>query len=353
MGAARFQNESKRNLWVDLFKIVAAFFVVGIHCASSFGFDRGDQPVSILNASLFRVAVPFFLFVSAYFVSKKGQPIAYLKLSLRYAILYLVWTVIYLPIIVYQQFVPLAPAYHEGILPFIQRFLCSGSVTILWYLLGCSVGFALSGLARYLRIPMAIRLAISFAFFLVGAYGDSYYGILGAGLQSVYNAYFQWGQTTLNGLFFCWFFIELAAAFERLWSTHVATKPKLISCLVVLLLSIGMLALESCLLCLFSMPRDMNFLFSTFLVVPSLFALCLVLPSIGVKLPISLGAISSFVYLLQLYGLALYKIVFSNVAFMQNSIIKWIVVSILLLLAAALLSWLVGKIKKPWVKWLY
>ena len=330
-----------------------AFFVVGIHCANGFGFSADHQPISALNASIFRIAVPFFLFASAFFTAKKGLVSAFFKTALRYAILYAVWTIIYTPIIIYQQFLPFAPAYHEGILPFVHRTFCSGSVTLLWYLLGGAIGFILAALSRLLRMPMIVRLGFSFALFFVGAFGDSYFGFLPLPTQNIYQGYFSWGITTLNGFFYCWFFIELACFFAERRHFGYGQPPRVTVCLTLLVVSILLLLLESVLICRFSKPRDMNFLFATVFVTPSLFGLCFSLPPIKHIKGLPLAPISSFIYFPQLYALALYKVLFSNYPPMQNENLKWLVIVAFLTAASILITWLVVKIKKPWVKFLY
>ena len=354
MGYTRSLVQNNRNIMIDTLRIIMAIFVIGIHCAHGFSFFEGwFQPLNALNASIFRIAVPFFLLVSSYFANQRRTPGSLFKTSVRYAALYCVWTILYMPIIVYQQFMPSLSDPLTASLRFIQRFAFEGSITLLWYLLGGAVGFSVAALVRLIRIPGWATLMLSFFAFCIGAFGDSYYGFLSATIAGWYDAYLIIGLTTRNGLFFCWFFVELGSCLEFFLSKCKPTRKKRIVCVSALIISVLTLVVEGLLITHFSIPRDMNFLFSTIIAAPALLILALWLPPFLKTPPISLGPVASFMYLLQVYALAAYKVAFGSMNVMQNEYIKMATLAVVLFLLSIALTFLANKIKKPWVRWLY
>ncbi len=103
---------SKRNITVDIARIIAAFGVVSIHVSGS---TKASVGVSDIFSSL---CVPFFYVVSLnYFVSglKKDEPVKeVLKKSWRRIIVpYLAWTLVYFFLMVVKsKLVGLQPGYH-------------------------------------------------------------------------------------------------------------------------------------------------------------------------------------------------------------------------------------------------
>lgn len=82
---------------VDLFKLISAFLVVGIHTNPFVNNVWCDRLFSLIT----RVPVPFFFTAAGFFffLSAKGLPTKekIKKYILRIFILYLIWFLIYLP----------------------------------------------------------------------------------------------------------------------------------------------------------------------------------------------------------------------------------------------------------------
>jgi len=119
---------SKFNGTIDIAKLFMAILVIGIH-TEPFGFnfwlDKGFGMVT-------RLCVPFFFVVSAYFFWKTDKPVSsFLK---RLIILYVVWSVIYLPF-------DIKTLGSLSALEIADRFLWSGNGHALWYLCGTIIGF--------------------------------------------------------------------------------------------------------------------------------------------------------------------------------------------------------------------
>lgn len=58
----------KRNIVLDIYKIILSLMVVGIHIR--FFYDFNNQIGYILNQGIFRLAVPSFFIINGYFFLK-------------------------------------------------------------------------------------------------------------------------------------------------------------------------------------------------------------------------------------------------------------------------------------------
>lgn len=199
--------QTKTHSGVDYFRLFAAFLVVAIHIG----------PLSAINSDLDflltycfgRVAVPFFLMVTGYFVlapyvnsgfQKQRAPYKFFK---KTAVLYCAVTCLYLPISWYAENLPTS---FPG---FLKWFFVDGSFYHLWYfpavILGCLVLLPL--------IKKSVKLAFwcTFAAYCIGLLGDSFYGLIRGvpWLKTSYEAIFSVSDYTRNGIFFTPLFLLL------------------------------------------------------------------------------------------------------------------------------------------------
>jgi surface polysaccharide O-acyltransferase-like enzyme len=346
-----------RNYWIDIARLIMAICVVAIHCTLSANFSSASvQPFSALNASLFRVAVPFFVLVSGYFAGSKylseGNRGVFLKASLKQLLLYLVWTVIYLPIIIYQQYVQASVSFGSFVLSFVQRFFFSGSIEILWYLAGCSFALFLTWVLIRMKSPLWLNLALGVLLFVIGAFGDMYFGLIPSSIASIYGGYFKVFLTTLNGVFFSFLLIQIGLALAVIHQRHpdLFSKKGLWISLAVNVVSLAILFVEAYFVATYSTPRDTNFLFSAPLVAGTLlfFLLCLPTSNRSSTVLSSLAPLSGLVYLLQVYCLALNKLLSDKVSIFANEWVKFPVVVCLCMVFGVLIL-LLGRVK--WLRW--
>ena len=114
----------------DLLKFILAFFVVGIHA----------MPVTFCLRPFFRIAVPLFFMMSSYFfflkqsrlMSNKEKTKSLVSYINRVISLYLFWTILLLPFIIYHH-----EWYHLNgvtILKIIKSIFISGTFPASWYL---------------------------------------------------------------------------------------------------------------------------------------------------------------------------------------------------------------------------
>ena len=193
---------------IDLFRLAAAFLVIAIHTSplASFG-ETGDF---ILTRILARTAVPFFFMVSGYFTISRyacdtGRLKGFLK---RTAQIYGIAMLLYLPINLYNGYFQM-----EFFLPnLIRDVLLDGTMYHLWYLPASMEGALIAWyLLRHLDETKA--LGISFVLYLIGMFGDSYYGVseLFSASKGFYRLIFQVMDHTRNGIFFAPVFFLLGS----------------------------------------------------------------------------------------------------------------------------------------------
>ncbi|MGN1147822.1 MAG: acyltransferase family protein [Lachnospiraceae bacterium] len=196
---------------LDDFKWIAAFLVVANHTSPLESLNETAD--FLLTRVLARVAVPFFFMVTGYFVlyvamqeeSGINRILASLK---KTGLLYLAVTLFYLPVQFYRVLKePVTPAALAG--KILRDIFFDGTYYHLWYLPASMIGLLIAWLLlRYWKrgvMPVAILL------YVVGLFGDSYYGI---GVQipfvkSMYEGMFRLFSYTRNGLLFAPLFLLL------------------------------------------------------------------------------------------------------------------------------------------------
>ncbi|MFT6215027.1 MAG: surface polysaccharide O-acyltransferase-like enzyme [Roseivirga sp.] len=157
----------QRYLALDLLKAVLMVMILAIH--SSFLFDYSQALGHIMNNGLFRVAVPLFLIISGYFSVRafsEGKAVGWIK---RIAVMYLVWTLVYLPFWVdmvqfnpFRSFIDLIFGFYH--LWYISSLLWGG--IILYLLRGKSDRFLLVSALLLFVIGVFIEYAGEYDLFL-------------------------------------------------------------------------------------------------------------------------------------------------------------------------------------------
>lgn len=239
---------------LDLFRVVAAVLVVAIHTAPLTTYSAlGDFWFTRVLA---RVAVPFFLMVSGYFLARKNWRTVRVFWK-KTALLYGLCALLYLPLNAY------AGQLDRG---FFRRIFTDGTFYHLWYfpglLLGVPIAWALSRLGLRVALPLAGLL------YLIGLGGDSYYGLISQipAIKTGYNGIFQVFSYTRNGLLYVPLFLLLGAAGLRC-SAKLALPG--------LLFSLGAMSLEGLWLHRLDVQRHDSMYFFLPLVMVFLFSLLL------------------------------------------------------------------------------
>lgn len=198
--------EKENYSGIDFFRFIAALLIIAIHTSplESFG-EVGDFILTRVTA---RIAVPFFFMTSGFFVISRfaDHDNKFKRFLTRTAVIYAVASVLYLPLNIYKGYFAT-----EYFLPnLIKDIVFDGTFYHLWYLPAALLGGALAWLLlRHGNEKKA--LIVTAALYLIGLFGDSYYGLTES-IPAVSNAYelvFQITDFTRNGLFFAPVFFVL------------------------------------------------------------------------------------------------------------------------------------------------
>lgn len=240
---------------LDRFRLAAAVLVVCIHTGPLSSVSGGWD--FWLCRVLARVAVPFFLMVTGYFLARSEWKSTgrFLK---KTALTYLAAVALYLPLNLYNG--------GYGPPEWVQKLLAEGTLYHLWYfpavILGVFIAWELS------RLGQPAALIIAALLYLVGLGGDSYYGLISSlpGPAAFYQGVFALFGYTRNGVFLAPLFLLLGALGRR-WSkttslAGLGASLALMTAEGFLLRSLGWQRHDSMYL---SLPLCMVFLFSLLL----------------------------------------------------------------------------------------
>jgi len=198
---------------IDRFRIIAALMIVGIHTypLASVSEAANFYIVHVLG----RVAVPFFLMVTGYFllpryiIKKECDTGPLIKFIKKTGLIYALATLLYLPISIY------AGHYSGGNLfaVIIRNIVFDGTFYHLWYLPASIIGVLIVyALGR--RFSLRVIFITAAILYIVGLLGDNYFGVI-YGIPLVRNIYdigFNVFSFTRNGLFYAPVFLVMGAA---------------------------------------------------------------------------------------------------------------------------------------------
>ncbi len=191
---------------IDCFRMIAALLIVAIHTSPLLSFNETAD--FILTRIIGRVAVPFFFMTSGFFlISRYSCNNEKLKTFIKKtAVIYGIAIVIYIPINIYKGYFSM-----DNLLPnIIKDIIFDGTFYHLWYLPASIIGVAL---AWYMvrRLGYSKALIISVLLYIIGLFGDSYFGIAEQidVLKQFYSLIFQVSDYTRNGIFFAPIFFVL------------------------------------------------------------------------------------------------------------------------------------------------
>lgn len=199
---------SKNFAGIDGFRIVAAILVIAIHIGPFSGWNPDID--YLFSYCLARVAVPFFLMTTGYFIlapSGKGDSkdsarlFRYLR---RIGILYGIAILVYLPVRLYAKNLPKSPW------AIVQDLIFHGTFYHLWYFPALITGCLLLRflIKKWGRKRTGVCVMI---LYLIGLLGDSYFGLaeLISPLRTFYYGVFAVSTYTRNGVFYVPLFLYL------------------------------------------------------------------------------------------------------------------------------------------------
>ena len=199
---------SKNHTAIDVVKLIMAFLVVAIH-TEPFGFSFWlDKGFGIIT----RLCVPFFFVASSYFFfSGNGNPVKYVK---RLGLLYVVWSLIYLPFDL-----SVLKAMTAG--QILVKYLWTGNGHALWYLCGSIIGFGIVwGLSKVLKPKQVFAVAV--VFWIFGCLKSTYAPVV----QRLLSVTLPDSLGSRNGLFYAFVYYALGLMIAEKNETHAGPQLK-------------------------------------------------------------------------------------------------------------------------------
>lgn len=261
MKTAADANKANYN-GLDLLKFILANFIIMLHCSPLKDFSAVGH--LYLREGLTRLAVPMFFCISGFLVFRKidienldTKPLW--KTIKRSFTLYVVWTIMYMPLII-RDFMTekyAGMSILKKIIIFTRRFLLIGSWTPLWFFLGlCTATIVICVLLR-LRIHPRLILFISLVLYLCGCLSDGYswmgYMLLDkvGWINKLCSIYMYIFGVTNNGFLFGAFFMAMGLYIAK----REQSKTSIRKTLFLFIISFMMLIIEITVIAQYQ-PRD-------------------------------------------------------------------------------------------------
>lgn len=240
---------------IDLMKYLAALMVIGVHTKLFMPFS--DTLNFAFANVLARIAVPFFLITSAYFLKrgtdhKKNYLRTYLLTLLKG---YLLWSTLYLPIGLNWISDHYDLPFYLYPIALVVGLFYVGTYYHLWYIPALIIAvLTVNWVLKKTNYPTLFGLA--FLLYSLGSL-ETYYGVIKhPTLLAIIDHYMATFITTRNGLFYGVIFVAIGFF---LWDYQ--DKLKELPYTKGLILSIALITVEACYI--FDKTRlDMNFLLS-------------------------------------------------------------------------------------------
>lgn len=199
-------EKNKTYTGIDYFRFIAALMVIAIHTSPLDSFNKTWD--FILAQVIARVAVPFFLMTTGFFMVSRyiyndGKLTGFIKKTSE---VYIIAILLYIPVNIYNGYFKMEP-----LLPnIIKDIVFDGTLYHLWYLPASVTGAVI---AWYLvkKLGSYRALIITLFLYLAGLAGDSYYGLSSKVpcFAGFYKLVFQVSAYTRNGIFFAPVFLVL------------------------------------------------------------------------------------------------------------------------------------------------
>lgn len=210
---------------LDILKYISAILIVILHLRPFLNFS--NELDLAFNNIITRICVPIFFVITGYFVAKKEKRNPnYIKDYIKKILpLYLVWSVIYIPVLIITiiQYFPLINEYlvNLNINSFLLVLLLIVLIPLvifivlvymgvyyhLWYFPAVILSLVILDKWKK-KISLKYLLILSFILLLFGA-TETYYGILPGSIKELLSFYYKIFFTTRNFLFFGLFYVVL------------------------------------------------------------------------------------------------------------------------------------------------
>lgn len=217
---------------IDVCKFIMALLVVWAHTSPLYGINN---TLNFLTCNVIcRITVPFFFAATGFLLERqilyrkcenpvkpKAGPLQVISKYLRKVLeLYLLWSLIYLPVIIWDKFIDSEDTLLRCIFMEVRDFVFVGSYSHLWYLLAVAVGVILVYVLRkYLGESMTAGILL--ILFCMGLLTQSYFGLFEKAVSAdgivwqVMTVVKKVMVTCRNGVFFGGIFIYMGTWMAR------------------------------------------------------------------------------------------------------------------------------------------
>lgn len=235
-------DNAKRIDAIDVFRIIAAIFVVGIHSKIS---DTMPTMERNFMDMVFSLAVPFFFITSGYFIntdktyegqndSEKRRLCKHLKNAVQ---LYLIWNFIYLPLsiggeIIYKN------SFAKACFKLVRGWFLVGQnyySWAFWYLLALIVAEIIILMLRKVGISLKGQMVSSVFLFIVGLLLNYLHNDTGI-KNIIIDTYYGLFMTTRNGIFVGFFYVSIGMLVRKI--DFLSMKYSSVTFVVSILLSL-------------------------------------------------------------------------------------------------------------------
>lgn len=321
---------------LDRFRVAAALLVIAIHTSPLMSFHPDAD--FFLTRVAARIAVPFFIMVTGQFAvsgflygdKTAGQLWDYVK---KIVFIYGIAIVIYIPLGIYA-------GHYKNItgMRVLQMLIFDGTFYHLWYFPACITGVVLVYLMSRCGNIKSV-LILSGILYAIGLFGDSYFGLIEnvPVISVLYGLGFQVFSYTRNGFFFVPLFLVLGAVIGR------KEPSEKIFCVTGFVVSFLLMTAEAFILRHFDLQRHDSMYIALIPVMVFFYQILL----LGNKKPSALlRKTAAWIYLLHpamivaVRGAA--RVFHCTSLFVDNSLLHYIAVTLLSVLAAFLIAVLSG-----------
>jgi serine/alanine racemase len=333
---------SSKHAVLDAFRVAAAFLVVSIHVSPLQSIDTTAD--FIFTRIIARVAVPFFLMITGYFLASHEadrNSLNFKTFLKKAAVLYGAAIVIFLPLNYYNGYLSNSP------MQMLKDILFNGTFYHLWYLPAILLG-ALITVPLWRKFGWRFVFTASVLLYVIGLGGDSYYGFASRipALKTFYDGVFGIADYTRNGVFLAPVFLMMGTGLFAQKKTRPPFSRRTL--IVGLAVSFGVLVAEALWLHSIDVQRHDSMYI---MLLPCMYFLFALLASFDTKGNKKLRTGAMAVYIIHPWSIVLVRGVakFTGTVdlLVDNQLILYILVCIVTAIAAAVFIYLMNMIKKP------
>lgn len=316
-----------KKINMDYLRLIASFMVVAIHTYPLLFIS--DSLDYVFTRILFRVAVPFFLMITGYFILAKKDKQVLLKYTKKISFLYLLCIILYLPINIYNGY------FHNfNILIFLKDIFLTGTLYHLWYFPATIIGLWVSYFI-ITKLSLKKSLIVVSILYIIGLFGDNYYNLISniSILKLFYDGIFWLFDYTRN-FFLAPIFLVLGYSIKER-KVEISHKKVLAILFIITLLIEGIISLK------FNLSHHTSMYISLVPLMYILFSIVIENKSTNK----SIRRISTIIYIIHPLFIVITHFASRYLSLLSNSLINFLVVAFLSFAFSYLIDILINKIK--------